>query len=97
MRKRPMCLACLLLLLGMLLFSSGASDKDADRKISGNDSVSVEGQVYKREEKANSLQIYLKNISIIQPGQTGSQNTSQHGQHIDGETCYVHHKESSDQ
>ncbi|MCR1839418.1 DNA internalization-related competence protein ComEC/Rec2 [Murimonas intestini] len=77
MRKRPMCLACLLLLLGMLLFSSGASDKDADRKISGNDSVSVEGQVYKREEKANSLQIYLKNISIIQPGQTGSQNTSQ--------------------
>ena len=40
-----MCLACLLLLLGMLLFSSGASDKDADRKISGNDSVSVEGQV----------------------------------------------------
>lgn len=57
MRKRPMCLACLLLLLGMLLFSSGASDKDADRKISGNDSVSVEGQVYKREEKANSLQI----------------------------------------
>lgn len=29
--------------------------------------------------------------------QTYGQYHRQHGQHIDGETCYVHHKESSDQ
>lgn len=70
-------MACLLLLLGMLLFSSGTSDEDGGRKISGKYSVCVRGQVYKREEKANSLQIYLKNISMIQPGRSGNPNTSQ--------------------
>lgn len=80
MRKRPACVACLLFLLGMMIFgdppgrsfpgvdSSGRKSpgwENEARVPAGGIEASAVGQVYKREEKASSLQIYLKNITIL--------------------------------
>lgn len=65
MKKRPICLAAVLIVLWILIMNAagGVKQGTSSLNIFGNRHIKVQGQVYRQDKRKNLL--YLKNISII--------------------------------